>query len=107
MTPLLFQLCSTVFVVPTPVLRGNKGIHKLLRGGVGSSVVRGVSLSSTRRAFVKVDDSFDLCLSPIFVVTKRSEGLRVFLDSQKDQLFLLQDFRIESLTIKPFDIYGY
>ena len=100
MTPLFFQLCSTVFVVPTPVLRGNKGLFLFLREGVGSSVVRGVYLSSARRAFVKVDDSS----SPILEV----RGLCVFsLDSKEDQLYLLQDFRIESLTVKPFNIYGY
>ena len=59
------------------------------------------------RAIVKIDDSLDLCLSPIFVVSKRSGGLRVILESQKDQLFLPQHFRIETLTVKPFDIYGY
>ena len=58
-------------------------VHKLPQVGVGSGAVRGkVSFLLLSRAIVKVDDSLDLCLSPILVVTNRSGGLRVILESR-------------------------
>ena len=54
----------------------------------------------TKKAIVQVNDFPSLCLSPIFVVPKRSGGLRVILNLKQLNLFIPpQHFRMENLPV--------
>ena len=57
----------------------------------------------SKDATVQVDDSLDLCLSPVFIIPKRSGGLRMILNLKYFNTFLpSQHFRMETLsTILP------
>ena len=53
-----------------------------------------------KKAIVQVDDFPSLCLSPIFVIPKRSGGLRVILNLKKINLYIPpQPFRMENLPV--------
>ena len=62
----------------------------------------GTEISSllVKEAIVQVDDFPRLCLSPIFVIPKRSGGLRVIVNLKQMNLYILpQHFRMENLPV--------
>ena len=73
------------------------------------SVLEEISSLITKQAIVQVSDSPALSLSPIFVIPKRSGGLRVILNLKAINVFIPpQHFRMETLasilrTISPQD----
>ena len=73
------------------------------------SVLEEISSLITKQAIVQVSDSPALSLSPIFVIPKRSGGLRVILNLKAINIFIPpQHFRMETLasilpTISPQD----
>lgn len=53
-----------------------------------------------KRAIVQINDSPNLCLSPIFVIPKSSGDLRVILNLKEFNLYLAtQHFRMETLSV--------
>ena len=89
-------------ISPTPDFPGVLREYTVYPRKVSAQVLLEEEISSLllKRAIVKVDDSLDLCLSPIFVVPKRSGGLRVILNLKKINCFLPpQHFRMETLSV--------
>ena len=89
-------------ISPAPDFPGVLREFTIYPGKVSAQVALEEEISSLllKRAIVKVDDFLDLCLSPIFVVPKRSGGLRVILNLKKINCFLPpQHFRMEALAV--------
>ena len=58
-----------------------------------------------KNAIVQVDDFPLLCLSPIFVIPKKTGDLRVILNLKKINVFIsVQHFRMETLNVKLPDL---
>ena len=54
----------------------------------------------SKDAIVQIDDVPNLCLSPIFVIPKKSGDLRVILNLKEFNLFIsTQHFRMETLSV--------
>ena len=89
-------------ITPSPDFPGVLREFTIYPGKVSAQLALEEQISSLllKRAIVKVDDFVDLCLSPIFVVPKRSGGLRVILNLKKINCFLPpQHFRMETLSV--------